>query len=51
MTCAATARWARRLNAQGRRLDELAAGVHPSAWPELLALEREKWKRIAKSVP
>ena len=40
--------WVRRLNAQARRMDEIAAGVHPGAWPEILAEENRRWREMAR---
>lgn len=38
--------WVRRLNKLGRELDASAASMHPSAWPEALKRDREKWKKV-----
>ena len=48
MTEDAITRWVRRVNESGRKLDEAAASIHPSTWPETLAVDREAWKRLAR---
>ncbi len=44
-------RWVQRLNKLGAEMDEWAASMHPSAWHEEFAAQRDKWKRIAQSLP
>ena len=42
-----TDEWIRRLNALGREMDEIAASLHPSAWHEVLAPYRARWRELA----
>lgn len=46
-----TEEWVSKLNALARKLDEDAAALHPSAWPEALKHDTERWKRLAKGGP
>jgi len=39
-----------RLNRLCRDLDERAASMHLSAWPEALKEDMERWKRLAKKL-
>jgi len=39
-----------RLNRLGQDLDERAASMHPSAWPEALKEDMERWKRLARKL-
>ncbi len=41
-------KWVSRINRLAREIDELAATIHPSAWPEALRELNEKWKKEAK---
>lgn len=41
--------WVHRVNQLCREIDEIAASIHPSAWPEALADLHEKYRRLAKS--
>ena len=47
----ATLKWVRRLNAIAAKLDEACRGVHPSAWPELIAKHKAEWKALAQRGP
>lgn len=44
---AATDRWVARVNKAAREIDETAASIHPSAWPETLQHQREAFKKLA----
>lgn len=44
----ATDKWVARLNQLGRKLDDDAACIHPSAWAEQLADARRQWRELAK---
>lgn len=43
--------WVRRINQLARSLDEAAAAMHPSAWPETLRDDIERFKRLAAVGP
>ncbi|MHB9144688.1 MAG: hypothetical protein ACYC5Y_05055 [Symbiobacteriia bacterium] len=43
--------WVRRVNQAARTLDETAAAIHPSAWPEALHDDMERFKRLAAAGP
>lgn len=43
-----TDRWVRQVNEAARRLEEAASTIHPSAWPEALKDEIERYNRITK---
>lgn len=43
----AVARWVAKVNRAGREMDELAASLHPGAWPEALAPHREAFRKLA----
>lgn len=43
--------WVRELNALGRKLDEEAASMHPSAWPEVLKADMDRWRELARRGP
>jgi len=45
------ARWVERVNRLGRELDAAAASMHPSAWHEALAPDRERWEVLARGGP
>jgi hypothetical protein len=47
----ATEKWVARVNNLAREMDEKAASVHPSAWPEMMKAENEKYRKIAAQVP
>jgi len=38
--------WVRRVNAQGLKMDAIADSMHPSAWPEALAADRERFRKL-----
>lgn len=42
-----TDRWVARVNALARKMDDQAASLHPSAWPEMMAADNEKFKCLA----
>lgn len=44
-------KWVQEINALGRKLDEEASAIHPSAWPEALKDDMERWKKLAKEGP
>lgn len=39
-------RWVARVNRAGAEMDETAAAMHPSAWPEALEPHREAFKKL-----
>jgi hypothetical protein len=41
--------WVHQVNTLAAEMDEIAASMHPSCWPEALAPYREKYKRLAAS--
>lgn len=43
--------WVQRVNLTARALDEAAASIHPSAWPEALRDGMERFKRLAAAGP
>lgn len=43
--------WVHRVNQLARSLDETAAAMHPSAWPETLRDDIERFKRLAAVGP
>lgn len=43
--------WVRRVNQLARSLDEAGAAIHPSAWPEALGADIERFKRLALPGP
>jgi hypothetical protein len=43
--------WVARLNRLGQEMDEMVAGVHPSAWGEMTAKKRAEWHRLARQFP
>jgi hypothetical protein len=45
------AAWVAKLNRLGREMDEMVEGVHPSAWAELTARQREAWHKLARTDP
>jgi hypothetical protein len=47
----ATDAWVARVNKLALEMDELAASMHPSAWPEALKSLREKFEQVAKQGP
>jgi hypothetical protein len=44
-----TDEWVHQLNELCREMDEWAMSMHPSAWHEALAADREKWLALAKA--
>ena len=40
-------RWVASINRLARKMDEQAAAIHPSAWPELMKAENEKFRKLA----
>lgn len=46
-----TEAWVSKLNALARKLDEDASALHPSAWPEALKADTERWKQLAAEGP
>lgn len=49
---AAVWRWVAKVNRAAREMDEAAASLHPSAWPEALAPQREAFRKLAaRSLP
>lgn len=48
---ARTAVWVARLNRLALELDETAAALHPSAWPEQLKAHLEQYREQAKRAP
>ena len=42
-------RWVSRCNAMARELDDIAASIHPSVWPEAMKEMSEKFKKLAGS--
>ncbi len=49
MNQAKTDKWVAGLNRLGREMDEAATTMHPSAWHEQLAPDREKWLKLARA--
>ena len=47
----AVEKWVGQVNALARDLDESAASLHPSVWPEALAPEMERFKKLAARGP
>ena len=39
--------WISSVNRLAREMDEQAASLHPSAWPEAMKEENEKFRKIA----
>lgn len=44
-------KWVKALNDQARRLQEQESSIHPSAWPELLKDDIDRYIKIAKQGP
>ncbi len=42
-----TGEWAARLNALGREMDDQAASLHPSAWPEQMEAANTRYRKLA----
>jgi hypothetical protein len=42
------AAWVAKLNRLGREMDDACEGVHPSAWAELTAEKRAKWRKLVR---
>jgi hypothetical protein len=47
----AIVKWVALVNKMAREMDEKAASVHPSAWPEMMKAENEKYRKLAAQVP
>lgn len=45
---AATDRWVAKINRLAAEIDDTAAAMHPSAWPEQLAPQLEQFKQLAQ---
>ena len=41
--------WVRKVNDQVRKIDEIAQSVHPSAWPEAMKDDIERFRKLAAS--
>jgi hypothetical protein len=46
-----TDEWVKQVNRLAREIDEIAASMHPSAWPEQLGELFRKYERLAKVMP
>lgn len=51
MTTDPVAAWVSRVNRLAAEIDATAASLHPSAWPEALAPDSERFRRLAANGP